>query len=168
MKSIKRRAAENAEEMRKERDAKLNHTENSKRGFTRNKFRVVIAIFSVVLLGFSALWLYLPWLANHYNFALPVSNGLPYRISYNNRTYATSSVCAGADWCKDKKPDCRTEEYLVTNNLWPLKSLGDVPSLFSSAHLIMLPASSSNPATTVVYVLKDTNCYIVYALEGGL
>jgi hypothetical protein len=110
----------------------------------------------------------LPRLANHYNFALPGANGLPYRVSFNNRTYINPSVCAGADWCKNEKPVCLTREYLADSNQWPLKPVGEVPTLFGPAHSIMLPASYSNLAITGIFILYAADCYLAYGLEGGL
>ena len=54
-------------------------------------------IIIIIVLG---LWLRLPWLANHFGFALPGPGGLPYRISYAGRAYANTATCAHADWCQ--------------------------------------------------------------------
>jgi hypothetical protein len=83
-------------------------------------YKLIIVIFVTVLCGFFLVGLALPRLANNYNFALPGANGLPYRISFNNRTYINPSVCAGADRCKNEKPACLTGENLTgSNHLFP-------------------------------------------------
>src|SRR5690349_14970456 len=118
---------------------------------------VLASIFLVLSIGVT--WLFLPKLANHFTFALPVPNGLPYHISYNNRTYLNNAVCAGENWCEDKKPQCRTQPYLIQNNEWPLKQVGEVPTLFGPAHPILMPIANPGLATTVVYVQYGDGCY---------
>jgi hypothetical protein len=110
----------------------------------------------------------LPRLANHYGFALPGSNGLPYRISYDNRTYSTQATCAGANWCESNSEHCVTQANLVKKNYWPLAEISTIPTLFGSDHKVMVAeASKVGKLPMVLYIAKKEGCYISYGLEGG-
>ncbi len=137
-----------------------------------NKIRVktiigLVGIFLVVAI--LVLWLFLPRLANHFYFALPIGDpgGLPFRVPYNGRTYMNPAVCAGEVWCNEYKPECRTQEYLIEKKMWPLKQVGEVSTLFGPAHPIMMPTAYGNQ-TYVVFVPYGDGCYLNFGLEGGL
>jgi hypothetical protein len=136
----------------------------------RIRYITLIGLVNVILLvAILGLWLILPRLANHFYFALPISDpdGLPFRVPYNGRTYMNPSVCAGEGWCHNYKPECRTEEYLKQQQHWPLKQVGKVLTLFGPTHPIMVPAAYT--FTYVVFVPYGNNgCYLNYGLEGGL
>jgi hypothetical protein len=133
------------------------------------RYKTIIGLISVFLLvAIIVTWLFLPRLANHFHFAVPLNDpeGLPFRVIYNGRSYMNPSVCAGDNWCHVFKPECHTQESLTRDNQWPLKQVGELPALFGKARPILMPAVYT--FTTVVYVpYGDKGCYLNYGLEGG-
>jgi hypothetical protein len=122
------------------------------------------------------LWLGLPWVANHFGFALPGKGGLPYRVtSYAGRAYTSQRTCAYAGWCQSTSPSTRTdplcqrEEDIKQSRVWPLVQIGTVSTLFGPSYALMAPQStvSSKLTPTVIYAAIDTSCYVSYGLSGG-
>ena len=109
----------------------------------------------------------LPWAANHYGFALPGENGLPYRIHYAGRDYATSGMCARAGWCAGQPRTCESRAQLVADEFWPLRQVDRVNTLFGPSYLILTPNTVPPGMTTTLLFVPYQGCYLVYALEGG-
>ncbi|GHO76935.1 hypothetical protein KSD_47060 [Ktedonobacter sp. SOSP1-85] len=122
-----------------------------------------------VVLGLS--WLELPWMANHFGFALPGQGGLPYRITYATRTYVNHATCAHAGWCQtdtQSNPLCWKEADIRQHDNWPLIRIGTITTLFGSPYSLIAKSNASSKRTVIViYLVFDTNCYVPYALEGG-
>jgi hypothetical protein len=88
----------------------------------------------------------LPWLANHYHFALSGENGLPYEISYRGWSYQNLATCANADWCEVNQnsgyykdyPVCMTEADIKKANQWPLVKIASMWTLGESPQPILV------------------------------
>lgn len=104
-----------------------------------------------------------PWAANHYGFALPGRDGLPYRIHYHGRDYATQGYCAGADWCKGQQRACVAQSTIVGGD--SLSHVADVETLLGPAYPVFTVSTAG--LTTVVLYVKAGGCYVPFALEGG-
>lgn len=104
-----------------------------------------------------------PWAANHFGFALPGDNGLPYRIHFSGRDYATQGYCAGADWCKGQQRECDAKQHIFGAD--SLSHVADVKTLLGPDYPIYT-VSTAGFTTVILYVKADT-CYVPYALEGG-
>jgi hypothetical protein len=122
------------------------------------------------------LWLGLPWMANHFGFALPGKGGFPYRVTtYAGRAYISHRTCAYAGWCQSASPAthpnpmCWKEEDIKQSSAWPLVQVGTISTLFGPPYALMAPQSivSSKLTPTSIYVVFDTSCYVSYALSGG-
>lgn len=133
------------------------------------RYKTIIGLVSVFLLFVILVtWLFLPRIANHFHFALPLNDpeGLPFRIPSSMGSFMNPSVCAGDSWCHDFKPECHTQESLTRQNQWPLKQVGELPTLFGPSRPIYMPAAYTY--TTVLYVpYGDKGCYLNYGREGG-
>lgn len=125
---------------------------------------VLVALVSLVILAGAVA--FNPWTANHFGYALPGADGLPFRIHYNGRDYASTGYCAGADWCKGQQRTCWTQERLMSVQMWPLAEVGQIPALFARPYPIMSSAIPAGMTHTLVFVPAGS-CYVVYALEGG-
>lgn len=129
----------------------------------------------LVLAGFfvpAGIWVALqPRVANHFGYALPGKDGLPTYIFANGRRYQSPQVCAGADWCKQSRlqllvPRCYSAANLQAQQLWPLKQVGTMFTLFGAPQPILAPSNESGVVRP--FVMGDgPNCYVVYSLEGG-
>jgi hypothetical protein len=60
--------------------------------------RVTIGVVLALLVASAVLIALQPSLANHFGYALPGKDGLPYRIHVDGRDYSTYQVCADGDW----------------------------------------------------------------------
>ena len=107
--------------------------------------------------------LFQPWAANHFGYALPGQDRLPYRITYQGRDYSNPNECAGDTWCQPSAKTCTSKQQLQNQNFWPLTQVGTIPTLFGAAYPILAPPN----AETFIFVLDDDDCYLIYALEGG-
>ncbi len=141
-------------------------------GRHRKAIAVVAGIVVVCVLGLGVV-AFQPWTANHFGYALPGHDGLPYRISHGERSYATRQVCAGADWCRQYQstydvvpPRCMTQADLSRMNMWPLTQTGWVPALLGPWYPIMTPAPPYG-MSSVLIVPDGSDCYVVYSIEGG-
>lgn len=121
-----------------------------------------IALASAILaaLGWA---LFQPWSANHFGYALPGKDRLPYRITYQGRSYSNPYECAGDTWCNPTDKICSTKQQLIEQNVWPLKQVGTIPTLFGKSYPILAPPN----AETFILVLDHDDCYLIYSLEGG-
>lgn len=136
---------------------------------------IISAGILIVVLSLSLSWLGLPWMANHFGFALPGQGGLPYRIAYADRTYSNPATCAYAGWCQSPSsgthpdPLCWKQEDIQQHGDWPLVRVGTIFTLFGLPYSLMAPQSSVSSKLTaiIIYLASDTNCYVPYALEGG-
>jgi hypothetical protein len=109
----------------------------------------------------------LPWAANHYGFAMPGRDGLPWRISLYGRDYSSLQVCAGAGWCPEGgAPRCYAQSDLVDIGAWPLNSVGTISTLFGAPRTLLRPVGAVSVAAPIV-IADGPGCYVVYALEGG-
>jgi hypothetical protein len=137
-------------------------------------------LVAVLTFGFNAIG-GLPEFANHFGFALPGDNGLPFRISYLNRDFINPITCAGADWCKDGNPRafvdgvspplCHHKQDLQKNGEWPLVQAGSIFTMLpGSPYPIMVSQANYGDGqgkVTVIYVIKAKDCYVSYGLSGG-
>lgn len=134
---------------------------------TRRRVRWILVSVSVVALaGIAVAVAFNPWTANHFGYALPGADGLPFRIHYNGRDYSSPGYCAGADWCRGQQRTCWSEEKLRVVNMWPLATVGQVPALFARQYPILSPAVPAGTTTTLIFI-PTGSCYEVFALEGG-
>lgn len=125
------------------------------------------AALLLILLGV-VLWSpALPWAANHYSFALPGKDGLPYYLHFNGRRYATQGMCARAGWCAGQQRTCDSQGQLAANQLWPLRQVGRVNTLLGPSHPVLMPGIVPADMTTTLLFVPYQGCYQVYALEGG-
>lgn len=131
---------------------------------------VLIVVISLSWLS----WLELPWMANHFGFALPGQGGLPYRIAYADRTYANLATCAHAGWCHSTSPRppdplCWKKVDIQQHGDWPLVRVGTISTFFGSPYSLMASQSTVSSKLTIVilYLVYHTNCYVHYSLEGS-
>ena len=108
-----------------------------------------------------------PWAANHFGFALPGAGGLPYRLHYAGRDYATPGECAHASWCAGRAEAVFSEEQLRTKGYWPLHEVMRLPTLFGAARPVLSETIPAGLTTVGLYIQQDTTRYIAYSLEGG-
>jgi hypothetical protein len=123
----------------------------------------------------------LPWLANHYQFALPGENGLPYEISYKNWSYQNLATCATADWCEVNQnpayykdyPVCMREADIKKANQWPLVQIASMWTLGESPQPILVDETHREPTAGhivgggVIYVHRKDGCYTQYTMTSG-
>ncbi|MGZ3582794.1 MAG: hypothetical protein ACXWQR_17960 [Ktedonobacterales bacterium] len=137
----------------------------------RTTLRVVGALVSlVVLLGvaFFAWTVVLPWSANHYGFALPGGvDGMPFRIHYSGRTYATHGLCARAGWCEGELNAEITKNTLQSQGEWPLTQVTSLSTFLGSSHPVLAHVPPAGMTTMELYVPGGSDSYIAYTLEGG-
>lgn len=133
--------------------------------------RIVAAMIAlVVLLGsaFFAWTVALPWSANHFGFALPGGvDGMPYRIHYNGRDYATHALCARAGWCDGELRADITQDTLQSQGEWPLTQVTSISTFLGAAHPVLTHMPPAGMTTMMLYVPDGSNRYITYTLEGG-
>lgn len=135
--------------------------------------RIVVAlVLLVVLLGvaFFAWMVALPWSANHFGFALPGgTDGLPYRIHYNGRSFATRGHCARAGWCDtfiDKAFTYTTRNAIQSHGEWPLAQVTAVSRFLGSPY----PVLSHTPKGITpffLYIPDGPDRYIQYTIQGS-
>jgi hypothetical protein len=125
------------------------------------------ATIVIVLAGILTWSPLLPWAANHYGFALSGSDGLPYRIHYAGRSYATLGMCARAGWCAGEARSCESRQWLLGRQLWPLIEVTQLNTLFGPPYPVLVPQSQPGNLTTMLLFVPHQGCYQVYALEGG-
>lgn len=119
----------------------------------------IVILLCVVIVAWN-----LPWLANHYSFALPTSHGLPYRVHAEGRTWLTSSMCAEARWCKgDGK--CLLSDEMIAQNHWPLTQVDSVSTFLGAPHPIW--RAFLDGRYHALYVSFGHGCYVPYGLSGG-
>lgn len=138
--------------------------------WTRRRRIVVVAVGCGALLVVVGLALWspaLPWAANHYSFALPGKDGLPYYLHYNGRRYATQGMCARAGWCAGQPRTCESQARLVADELWPLRQVDQVNTPLGPSYPILMPGIVPADMTTTLLFVPYQGCYQVYALEGG-
>lgn len=128
-----------------------------------------IVALAMVGLGLAA---FQPRVANMLGYALPGARGLPYRIAYGGRDFSNPGMCAGADWCQNPKPpdagDCRTQAALRGEGWWSLHQVGTIFTLLGPSYpYYSLGSSGASPGGLLLFVRLNSDCYIVYALEGG-
>ncbi len=132
-----------------------------------HKSIVLTASLGAVLIAGVLVWTpLLPWSANHFGFALPGPGGLPYRVGYRDRSYATPGRCANAGWCSNQQPVCYTAAELQSRHEWPFQRVGDLPALGSAPYPMFAQSTPAYPTTMVLYV-QVGSCYVPYELEGG-
>jgi hypothetical protein len=131
---------------------------------------VAAGLVAAILLAFGVV-AFQPWAANHFGYALPGSDGLPWRIHHRGRSYSTLQVCAGAGWCESQRASqggarCTTRAELERVHLWPLQPEGTIWTLLGPPHPLMTGGGAVGiPAPLIVPDGPD--CYVVYGLEGG-
>jgi hypothetical protein len=121
----------------------------------------------IVLLGALAWGAFQPWTANHFGYALPGPDRLPYRISYAGRDYGNPYECAGADWCQPAAKHCNSAQQLMAQNLWPLQQVSSISTLFGAAYPVLAPSAVDHLTQVLLFVPYSDDCYLTYALEGG-
>lgn len=134
--------------------------------------RILLAAVALLSLGALIGGAFLPWSANHFGYALPNSNGLPYRVHYNNRDYHSVRTCAGAAWC-EKASDSATMPYCVSRAALDARNaslvhVDDVPTLFGPSHGVFITSAAKPNQTALDLLVEDhDDCYVPYALMGG-
>jgi hypothetical protein len=129
---------------------------------------VAAGLVAVVLLGAGVI-AFQPRTANHFGYALPGTEGLPFRISYQGRYYVNLLTCAGASWCQGgtgARSLCVTKDELINDNRWPLTQVGSIPTLFGAGHPILVDPAYSGLTQVEVFVVNGSNCYVAYQLAG--
>jgi len=126
--------------------------------------RAVVITLAVVALAAFVFWgATQPWAANHFGYALSGPNGLPDHISYGGLRYDGSCAASRV-----------TQANLQTENFWPLKQVGAIPTLFGDSHVIY--ALENDPAAVGaslgytpldLYVSTNDGAYCVYERGGG-
>ncbi len=128
------------------------------------KRAAVVAVVVVLLAagGFA----FLPWTANHFGYALPGADGLPYRIHHAGRDYHTNATCAGAGWCAADQPPCVPPARFGGDET-SLTQVDEVSTLFGPPHAVFLtrPVPAGTPFT--ILVRARPGCFVGYALMGG-
>lgn len=133
----------------------------------RRSWPVALGILLVVA---ALVWaVFLPALANQNGFALPRPCGVPTHIAYGSRHYANLAPCAGG--AQGATSGCHTPDQLSAEADWPLRKVGEVPTLFGEAHAILLPEDEASAASvgltpSSVFVEESSSCYLTYDLEG--
>jgi hypothetical protein len=87
---------------------------------------VVIALAVVAPAAFLLWGATQPWAANHFGYALSGPNGRPDHITHGGLRYDNLSGAANR----------LTQADLQAENLWPLKQVGTIPTLFGTSHAI--------------------------------
>ena len=150
----------------------------NKRGLVKKVLLISILLLLLVI-GF--IWYsLLPWMANHYGFALPGEKGLPYWVMYNGRGYFNSITCANANWCEEDQKNypnqlCMKESEIRQYGDWPLVQVSSVQTLLGDPYPVMAdnyilrkPVRYGEPVYGMaVYVSRGNGCYIQYQLSGG-
>src|SRR5438876_9783729 len=96
----------------------------------------ILLLIITIVITISFTWLVLlPWMANHYSFALPGEKGLPYWVMYNGRRYFNSITCANAAWCEKAQETypnqfCMTESEIRQQGDWPLVEISYVQTVW--------------------------------------
>lgn len=137
---------------------------------TRSRAWLIALAAALILLVGLGVVAFQPWSANHFNYALPGSGGLPYRISYNGRDYANNGMCAHATWCRNApaaETACRSRQQLVDQNQWPLTQVSSIPTLFGPSHAVFAPPVPAGLTLMQLYAVEADGCYISYTIEGG-
>ncbi|HUZ03054.1 MAG TPA: hypothetical protein VMU89_22140 [Thermomicrobiaceae bacterium] len=112
----------------------------------------------------------LPELANHYEFALPGSAGLPFRVSYAGRHYENTATCAGAGWCRQARANrqtCWSAGELSALGRLPAPRADSIPTLLGASHALLADPVADGRVPTGVVVTNGDDCYVPYTLEGG-
>ncbi len=152
----------------------------NKKGKVELTKKVLSISILLCLLAIGFTWyVLLPWMANHYSFALPGEKGLPYRVMYNGRSYFNSITCANAAWCEEAQQNypnqlCMTESE-IRQHAGPLVQVSDIQTLWGDPYPIMAdsyilrkPVRYGEPVYGMaVYVFRGNGCYIQYQLVGG-
>lgn len=133
--------------------------------------RIVVVLVSLVVLvgvAFFAWTVALPWSANHFGFALPGGvDGMPYRIHYSGRSYATHGLCARAGWCDGELHADITKDTLQAEGYWPLSQVTSLSTFLGAAHPVLANVPPAGMTTMALYVPDGPDQYIAYTLEGG-
>lgn len=133
--------------------------------------RLGVALASLVVLVAVAFfgWTFaLPWSANHFGFALPGGmDGLPYRIHYSGRTYATHGLCARAGWCAGELHADITKATLQSQGEWPLTQVTSIATFLGASHPVLTSMPPAGMTTMALYISDGPDRYIAYSLEGG-
>lgn len=105
---------------------------------------------------------FLPRVANHFGYALPWPDGLPYSVHYRDRDYHSPRTCAGAGWCDGPGPVCLPHPGRLVR-------VDDVFTYFGTSHDVFVDGSIP-PRETPIGVLVEAHdgCYVAYSLSGGL
>ncbi len=141
----------------------------------RTALRIVAAMITLVVLAAVAVFAWtvaLPWSANHYGFALPGgTDGLPYRIHYNGRSYATRGHCARAGWCDtdiDKAFAYISRDTVQSHGEWPLTQVTTVSTFLGSSYPVLTHTPPAGTTTAFLYIPDGPDRYIPYTIEGGV
>jgi hypothetical protein len=128
-------------------------------------FALLLVLLGVVFFTWTVA---LPWSANHFGFALPGGmDGMPYRIHYNGRSYATHGLCARAGWCDGELRADITRDTLQSQGEWPLAQVTSVSTFLGTAHPVLTHMPPAGMTTMMLYVPDGSNRYVAYTLEGG-
>ena len=134
------------------------------RRLTRRARLGILPGVALVLLAGLVWGAFQPWTANHFGYALPGQDRLPFRISYAGRDYSNAHECAGADWCQPASKQCASNQDLAAQSLWPLSQVSSIPTLLGAAYPVLAPPQGIQP---LLFVAVGNGCYLTYALEGG-
>lgn len=132
----------------------------------RTAFRlsVVITLFSMFSI------LFLPRLVRHLGYALPGKEGIPCMISYAHRAYIGPQECK-RDFLYGQELTCKSKMNLINKRRWPLVQIGSIPTLLGAPRPLLVDVRSrrqnSTDTLTVLFMLVDSDCYVMYSLSGG-
>ncbi len=134
---------------------------------------MVVSVVVLVGLGALAGLAFLPATANHFGYALPGREGLPYRVHYQDRDYRSHLTCARASWCEaEMTPEDRARPYCTPGTELraglSLVRVDDVGTLFGPPHGLFVDAGHAADRTPMaVLVEASRDCYVSYTLMGG-
>ena len=129
---------------------------------------LVFGLVGIALLGALLLWAAAqPWAANQFGYALAGPERLPDHITFEGLRYANLSRCSDASSCRPSQAD------LQAKNLWPLKQIATIPTLFGQSHPVYALAhdpaevGSADYTPLDLYVLASGGRYFLYERGGG-
>lgn len=129
------------------------------------KVKHILAAIACILLTGGVAWVaFRPAVADRFGYALPFSDRLPARISYDGRRYQDTWPCGGAACARAIGPACLSRRTLRRRYGWPLRQVSSIPTLLGPAHPVL---RVTGPDAAALLYVPIHGCYVVYSLVGG-